>query len=343
MINVVLANDTSPNDHHGCQCVVDIIDRLCTSYSAEIVHRLYVNDDWDLPVTKDAIDNAHLLLINGEGTIHHGSSKGRCLLEFANYAKKIGVRVVLFNATWQENPSEFYDLIKSIDLIYVRDSLSRRELLLKGIESTVVPDLTFYEHLPLSDSINKTGLGFTDSVYTKLSLTLYRQAKDVDASFFPVIFRRSGVVGFLKFLLGGYGVKNILKNISGYVKYIIYKIHMLNEIDQNRLKYAANMSSCNFLVCGRFHSLCFAIKLNIPFIIIDSNSHKIKGMLRDVGINDLDSYFVDQGDLNLLSDVEIDRLKITRMTDAHLFDAYALDAIIKIKDMFSQIFANIEE
>lgn len=341
MINVVLANDTSPNTHHGCRCVVDVIDEVCGHHSARITHRVYVNENWDKPNTRLAVGRAKLLLINGEGTIHHAAQKGLELLKLAEFAKSEGVRVVLFNATWQENPPEFFQLLKYVDNIFVRDSLSQGQLKSEGIEAEVVPDLTFYEGYKKSNADIRSRIAVTDSVYNELSLALYGLSLQEGMGFYPVIYSGSGILGRLKFYFGGFGIKNIPRNISGYLKYIIYKIRILKSTSRDRDDYLRAISSSKVLICARFHTLCFAIKLGIPFLIIDSNSHKIKGMLQDAGVKDIDRYFLSKGDFLSMNSSQVSALACGSALNTESLNSYASSARETIEAMFLKIFSSL--
>jgi polysaccharide pyruvyl transferase WcaK-like protein len=47
------------------------------------------------------------------------------------------------------------------------------------------------------------------------------------------------------------------------------------------------MKSLDLYVTGRFHGVCLAMMLQIPFLAIPSNSHKIEGLLADCGCSEL--------------------------------------------------------
>lgn len=47
------------------------------------------------------------------------------------------------------------------------------------------------------------------------------------------------------------------------------------------------LGGVDFLITGRFHGVCLAMMLKIPFITFSSNTHKIEGMLEDAGCSEL--------------------------------------------------------
>lgn len=60
-------------------------------------------------------------------------------------ALSAGKPVHLVSTIWQENPSEFDDLLRSLTSITVRETRSRDDLLSRyGIKARVVPDVSMY-------------------------------------------------------------------------------------------------------------------------------------------------------------------------------------------------------
>lgn len=51
--------------------------------------------------------------------------------------------------------------------------------------------------------------------------------------------------------------------------------------------YANWMLGLDLYVTGRFHGVCLAMMLQVPFLAIPSNSHKIEGLLADCGCSEL--------------------------------------------------------
>jgi polysaccharide pyruvyl transferase WcaK-like protein len=51
--------------------------------------------------------------------------------------------------------------------------------------------------------------------------------------------------------------------------------------------YVNWLKSLDLYITGRFHGVCLAMMLKVPFLAIPSNSHKIEGLLEDCGCSDL--------------------------------------------------------
>ena len=94
----------------------------------------------------------------------------------------------------------------------------------------------------------------------------------------------------------------------------------------------SKVASCTGLVTGRHHGLCFAIITNTPFLVMSSNSHKIEGLLADMGIG-LDR-------LISKSALEIEnKIKIPEFSKKELDQIldYSSNARSKIERMFDHI------
>ncbi len=51
------------------------------------------------------------------------------------------------------------------------------------------------------------------------------------------------------------------------------------------MAYHKSIAQSQGIVTGRYHAICFAINSMTPFIAISSNSHKIEGLMEDIGLN----------------------------------------------------------
>lgn len=98
-----------------------------------------------------------LVIINGEGSIHHG--RNTHLIELANEFPS-----VLLNCVYQENPP--CSALEKFLFITAREHRSAEEIQKSGIECSVVPDLLFGSSLAWSfqkqEPLHETGV--TDSV-----------------------------------------------------------------------------------------------------------------------------------------------------------------------------------
>lgn len=136
-MKIVLVNDTSLYENHfGCQLVGQTIREHLAEFGMELLAALPYT--FDPTKFTSVFEQADLLLINGEGSIHHG--KNRMLCDLAKLYPS-----VLINAVFQENPDDF--AVGAFKRVFVRESNSAKYLDNYGVKAAVVPDLIFGSRL----------------------------------------------------------------------------------------------------------------------------------------------------------------------------------------------------
>ena len=124
-LTAVLMNDTRGHAHFGCQRVMRVIESNLESRGITVIARSLVRNDWEADrAFLDAASKCDVIVINGEGTLHHGASHGEKLLRIAAHPVRAGKPVALINAIYQENPEHWRRYLDGIDLISPRDSWS---------------------------------------------------------------------------------------------------------------------------------------------------------------------------------------------------------------------------
>ena len=161
MPSVVLINDTSLfNTHFGCQLVGQTFREQLTRVGVNLIAAFPTS--FDVERARKYLNAADLVIINAEGSIHHGRNVG--LLELANEYP-----CALINGVFEDNGLQ--SSLKNFLYISMRESLSAGEIHRQGAECDVVPDLIFasmflsatprpYADLPV---------GFTDNVTNPMS------------------------------------------------------------------------------------------------------------------------------------------------------------------------------
>ena len=133
MANVVLVNDTSLfNTHFGCQLVGQTMREQCARVGLNIISSLPLQ--FDRKLAKPWLQKADLVIINGEGSMHHGRHTD--LLNLANCFP-----CALVNCVYQENGN--HPSLKNFLYVSARESLSANEIHSHGVACEVVPDLIF--------------------------------------------------------------------------------------------------------------------------------------------------------------------------------------------------------
>lgn len=161
-MRVVLYNDTSLiNSHFGPQLVMQAAREKLAERGVRIIASMH--RDASPADNRAVLQQADLVIVNGEGSIHHG--KCRHLVEIAK-----DYRAALINCVYEENPPD--DVLSKFRYIAARESKSARHLQACGAAQVeVVPDLMFGSRLlrewkrtpPIRD------IGLTDNVVDRES------------------------------------------------------------------------------------------------------------------------------------------------------------------------------
>lgn len=227
-MRVVIVNDTD-GPHFGCQLVMESfreqLDRVGIELAGTVSKRVKSIDQYP-----DVVGNADLVIVNGEGSIHHGR-RGELVELAARFP------AVLVNCVYQENPPR--EELKEFRYISARESRSAAELARHGVCADVVPDVLM---------TNRRLCGF--------------QGKD------PL--RDIGVTD------------NVLDEIEGVRGFCSAKPG-----PGKAMEYLHWMGQHRRLCVGRFHAAIAAAVMGIPFAAFPSNTHKLNGLMEDMGVANL--------------------------------------------------------
>ncbi len=269
---VFLLNDTYLNNRHfGCEMVSSTFREQFARTNLEMIGS--ATKDFDPAKYRSKMEAADLIVINGEGSVHHNRSRN--LLEIAGRYP-----AVLVNAVFEEN-EENAALLRDFLLISCRESLSAEYVKSFGYEAGVNPDVIFASAFlrAYTKDAPSAGLGITDSVrWRKTSIG-------------P--FKRKRRYGF--------------------------------PADCSIVDYLKVFSSHRSLCIGRFHGVVLASILEIPFSSWESNTWKTRGLMRDMGAEDL--HFSTQEEALMHVPVELPRS----------IQQFATAAPARIEGMFDRI------
>ncbi len=284
-----LVNDTRYDNHHGCLTVIRNLHLGMEKRQWHSSGSLPVSSSvTQLKHYQDAIRKARLIIVNGEGSLHHNSRNTRLLLDIISHLQKTHP-VVIVNALWQDNDQESWlPVLKKLSAIYVRDKKSQNQLHNMGIKANYAPDLTFYHYEKYADSSQDRPFdtyGCTDSVLKPWN----QQAFNLTES--------HSNLEYITLLTAHYSFACHTKHRIKQLKYLIYPFlwHWFKApvpIKYKTLRYAKD-STEHFLkhlhqyqaVCvARYHALCFVIQQNIPFLFVPSNSHKSESLIEEIGL-----------------------------------------------------------
>ncbi len=139
MLRIRLAGDHS-SYHCGSAAVVQTISAELRRHG-EIV----TGEDFDV------------LVVNGEGSMHHGGGAFRDKMRLIDAATAAGRPALLINTVWQDNPHDFDTALAKCRQVVVREVLSRRAIARHGIAAEAAPDLAYFAPLANGDIVDFKG------------------------------------------------------------------------------------------------------------------------------------------------------------------------------------------
>lgn len=254
-------NCTGIAPHIGCLGVTDSHMRILLRagynissifYTNETRHLLRVNQEETLQAILSSdvgktLTEIDAVIINGEGTIHHG--RGLDLLAIAQAAQQLGKPVYLVNCVFQEI-EVYHDVLKKLADLNVRESRSSAYLNQLGIPNRIVADSIIEAKFHNQPNRNYTG---------KIICTDWQPARDNDV---------------------GIAIIEYLKLHSD--KTIFLPMHHWSFMENQQWRYfVANLSTADCIITGRHHGVYAAGLAGVPFVAMPSNTHKVEGTLED--------------------------------------------------------------
>lgn len=283
---VVLMNHTDMQGHHfGCARVMRLLEDGLTSRGAIIRARLDGKMDWrKSPTALDALSECDSIVINGEGTLHHGRKKASWLMDVAQHPVTQGKELALVNALFQKNPDSWIGLVSKFEHLYARDSRSAAEL-----SRMANREVSFFGDLSTSSgsiggSKSREGIIVGDSVKNEITGTLYHLALELDKS------EKTQIIPLTISLREENPYKSKLQRA---VKRRIYaRRQQRQQLKYPILKYLKceneyvhEIQNARLSVTGRFHGICLNLVTGTPFACVASNSWKIEALFEDAGLD----------------------------------------------------------
>lgn len=257
-MKIALFNDTGNSPHAGCQAVSNAHALLLGRAGHKVVHREFVlhhRSHWkgdsetsiksvladeDLMAKIDAVDT---VIVNGEGTIHHGA--GYHLLAILGAAQRLHKQTLLVNAVFQETDG-FDDVLNRLTDFTLRDKKSFHHAKERGFHCRLVWDSSIaaeYDITPLTDFADRTIVtdwhGERNEDTGRTALTYL--AENPESSYFLPLLSQSA--------------------------HTIWR------------RFPATLATADIVISGRHHGNYFAAKAGVPFICMPSNTYKIEGFI----------------------------------------------------------------
>lgn len=272
MRKIAVFNDTAPSRHFGCEAVMAAIETNVAARGGTIIYRHPVGRPWHSdPKAMIAIDEADLILVNGEGTIHHSKPPARALARLGPHCSERGKPCFLINATLQANNQDLMNDLMAFDGIWVREGKSAEEAQRCGAAAELCGDLSFFHSFPRHAGGRDRGL-VLDSASPKLTAQMAVIASNLQADFVTMRHNKKGMKSYKKDLL------RWRYQVVGKPAAIVSGICTFQH-------FAAYLARRRFLVTSRFHGLCFAVNSLVPFSAVPLAVWKSDAVLSDIGLN----------------------------------------------------------
>lgn len=214
-----------------------------------------------------------LVVLNGEGTLHHSAPRAVELLEICTRAKDMGLRVAVVNTVWERNSDAMAATLATADAVHVRDSLSRAALPADSL-AQVTPDVSihlFLQALCGAKSAPVHDLAVMDSVVPAISDALLR-------------FAEQEILPMFAMPLGN--LRKMRQDVAARSGPVWPRVLQLPDVLTSRA-----------WVTGRFHGLIAALCAGRPVCALPSNTAKVEGFLLDTGL--AEACLLEKGWINL--------------------------------------------
>lgn len=278
-IPIGLVNDTSSERHHGCDRVVGTLEALARRYGMEVVVRVPVHADWRDQAAQLA--RTRLVVVNGEGTIHHDRPAARRLIELAPYLRDRGVPAALINATWYANGPALVEDARAFSLIAVRESHSQAALEEAGVPCRRVVDLAL--HPAVAPQKRRSLRRFTDSVRPDQTVALDRLRRRFGGEPLAILHshhRATEVLGFFRS-----AAIHRQRSPRAALRVTRAALAQLRAQRRTAADFDADVASARLVVTGRFHAAIIALAAETPLLAVESNTPKLSATLADAGLS----------------------------------------------------------
>jgi hypothetical protein len=280
----IILNDTRVDRHHGCSSVMQALEAGLASAGIHVAATVPAHSDWARdPGFQSALPKAQLLVVNGEGTLHHDRPAGLRLLQAARHARQHGLATALVNAGWEANGAEYAATVRDFDLVSARDSRSAAALRAIGVDCRVVPDLSLCTPPPAASMV-RSGVAYTDSVDPSVTLVLdalRRRSNGLAASIHDVHPTRAALDW--RFLRAAVGKREMVHPFRAITLLRARQAQWRSAVS-GVTSFMRRLAEIEFLVSGRFHACTLAMVTRTPFIAFGSNTGKVQSLLEDAGL-----------------------------------------------------------
>lgn len=280
----LVLNDTRVDLHHGCDRVMATMD-LCLRVQRPDISIQYfaAHKDWSSDREfLGALGHAKLVLVNGEGTLHHNNQAAQNLMGSVALAKAHGLPVAIINASWQDNGPELLSILSTVDLVSVRELSSFNQLKGLGYEPLLVPDLSFYGLLPDFSTERSGKVAITDSVVKTTSDALFGLLNE-HTEYLPMFCDHNKLSHRLLLFRRALS-RDSLSSFEALYMSLKRAFYLQSSLASTHEDFLARLGQVSGVISGRFHASTIAMGLGVSLLVLDSNSHKVRGLVKELGL-----------------------------------------------------------
>ena len=209
-------------------------------------------------------ENYECLIINGEGTMHDNARGAIRMLEQAKAVKRSGRQVHLINSVWQNMTAPEIEIVKELDSVFVRESISFSHIEPLYPHAKIATDLSY--DMPVKISGEKGALFRRE----------YSPTKAVGGFFVPHNLkwpREEYTRLSIRNYIGG------AKTHSGGPNQHLAPPRGAGKPSKWE-DYLNALSGASLLITGLHHEVLAACKLRIPFVAYRGNTDKVLGIIQ---------------------------------------------------------------
>jgi hypothetical protein len=282
----VVLGDTRDLHHHGCEAVLTQLIAGLTNAGlppAKVLHGMA----WE--PYGDTCLRAPLVVLNGEGALHHSRPVVESVLTLAEKRRASGLPTALANASWFANTPEQTRRLGAFDLVAMRDGESRAAVRAEGIASLDAPDLAIRQAMQWRQTPGAVPGGnvatVSDSTRPEITRALRAFAGKRGWRYLPVLYppREARPGAKSRRIFRRLRLARMLGPLARFLISPRYHAHLAGVPDMDA--YCAALAAGAGAVAGRFHTVCYCLGLRVPLVALTSNTRKIESILADAGLD----------------------------------------------------------
>lgn len=279
---VLLIGDTRTVGHQGSALVVQVIFHEFERRGVDVISPRVVGSRFDLA----KLASFDAVVINGEGALHVRSPKAHLISRVARRARDLGTPCFVLNSVIDECDDEVIEGFPALTAVFCRERRSLDRARSYGATAKLCPDVTLAVDMPANLKWTPgEKIIVTDSTLNSANRILHAFARRTHAPFLPMRTRPqvrmfSSKKSFLRVMK--YEVRHkIGKMVPG--SFTADRFGCAVESPDAFLRAIA--SGTKFIVSGRFHGVCLAMRLGVPFLAARTITHKVEGLLEDAQLS----------------------------------------------------------